>query len=119
MKTTQFLKSALLTSLGTVLLSGCVYHERTVYSEPAYGPAVTQNEVVVATPPPAPIIEEQTFVAPGPGYIWISGAWVWHNNWTWEQGHWAQPPHHGAVWLPGHYAYRNGHHLYIRGRWQG
>jgi hypothetical protein len=127
MKKHLLLKWMPLTSLGSILLSGCVYHEATVYQPPgrvAYSPPVhadafvAQNEVVMPAPPPATAVEDRTGAAPGPGYVWISGSWVWHDQWTWEHGHWARPPYRGAVWVPPHYAYRNGYLVYISGGWR-
>ena len=44
-------------------------------------------EVVIGSPPPAPIYER----IPGPrhGYVWTPGYWEWHG--------------HRHVWIPGHY----------------
>jgi hypothetical protein len=79
--------------------------------------APTPNEVVVDEDPPAPLIEVQT-VAPGPDFVWVGGEWVWGGGrWGWQAGHWDRPIHPGAVWVPGRYAYHNGHHVYVHGGW--
>jgi hypothetical protein len=105
----------LATILGLGAVTGCIYEERTVSSD---GSTVqTDTAVVVADPPPPPIVEE-TVLAPGPGYIWITGTWVWTDRWVWQRGYWARPPRAGAVWVPGRYAYRNGAHVYYRGKWR-
>ena len=52
------------------------------------------------TPPPPPT--ETVIVAPGPDYVWVSGAWVWLGaSWAWHDGYWHRPvqPHHrGPSW---------------------
>lgn len=41
-------------------------------------------------PPPEPIV-----VAPGPGFLWVDGAWVWFgDHWVWHHGYWHRPRHH-------------------------
>ena len=60
-----------------------------------------------APPPPAPA-PETVVVAPGPGYVWISGQWVWNGTWVWAGGHWAYPPYPRAVWVSG-YWWRDDH----------
>jgi len=56
------------------------------------------GEVVVSEAPPPPP-SETVVVAPGPGYVWAPGAWVWNGRWLWVAGHWAYPPYSGAVWV--------------------
>ncbi len=115
MNTARGLGVVLAAALGLTAVVGCVYRERTVYSD---GSTVQMDTaVVVADAPPAPIVEE-TVVAPGPGYIWITGTWVWSDHWVWQRGYWTRPPRAGAVWVPGRYAYHNGAHVYYRGKWR-
>ena len=41
-------------------------------------------------PPPPPRVEYYG-VAPGPGFVWVSGYWRPHgNNYRWVNGHWAR-----------------------------
>ena len=48
---------------------------------------------VVGPPPPAPL-NEPVAVAPGPGYVWVAGAWVWlGDHWSWHHGYWYRPRH--------------------------
>lgn len=76
------------------------------------------GEVEVSGPPPAAYVETAP-ACPGPGYVWIGGAWAWQGNrWDWDKGRWAQPPHPGAVWVPHHYAEHNGKRTFTQGRWQ-
>jgi outer membrane lipoprotein SlyB len=75
--------------------------------------SVAQTTTVVAQAPPTP--PPQTVVlAPGPGYVWIGGNWVWNGGWVWVGGHWGLPPYPHAVWV-GSYWVRGPHGWYRRG----
>lgn len=104
----------LFVTLSSLFVSGCVVRERTIYRS---GPPPAREEVTVAEAPPPPIIEKIS-VSPGPGFVWIGGAWVWRGHWVWERGHWVRPPRVGAIWVPHRYEYRNGVHIFIRGGWR-
>jgi uncharacterized protein YcfJ len=62
-----------------------------------------ETERLARTPPPPPLVEP-VIVAPGPGYFWMSGAWLWFNGgWTWRHGYWRGPHRsghygHGRHW---------------------
>lgn len=103
--------------LGTSLLvGGCVVHERPVYQ--VAPTASVSGEVEVSGAPPAAIVETVP-VAPDPTFVWIGGVWVWGGGgWHWEHGHWGRPPHPGAVWVPHRYVYRGGRHVWVRGGWR-
>jgi hypothetical protein len=116
MKTLPMLKSILLMGVGSLMVSGCVVREPVVYRQ-APPPAAAGGVIVVTEAPPAPIVEPVT-VSPGPAFMWIGGCWVWRGHWVWEHGHWARPPYRGAVWVPHHYEYRNGVHVFITGGWR-
>ena len=107
---------ALLVLAGAIILTGCIYREHVVYRQPGPEPVVA-TEIVVNGAPPAPRAEVIT-VAPGPNFVWISGGWAWQNRWVWQRGHWECPPRIGAVWVPHHYIYRGGRHIFIRGGWR-
>ncbi len=115
MKAMALLKIALMAVTGSMLLGGCVYRERVVYREPGSG--AVEGEVIVTEAPPPPIVEEVA-IAPGPGFIWVGGCWIWHGHWVWSHGRWARPPHRGAVWMAPRYVYRGGAHVWIRGGWR-
>jgi len=52
----------------------------------AIGGATPASQTVVAEPPPsAPV--ETVVVAPGPGYAWVDGEWIWNGGWIWVTGH--------------------------------
>ncbi len=83
-----------------------------VYTEPA------GTEVEVDTDQPAPIVETVP-ANPGPGYVWIGGAWDYRgHNWVWEHGHYDRPPRAGAVWVPHSYSVRNGKRVFVHGGWR-
>jgi hypothetical protein len=110
----KFSLLVLLVATGSLLVSGCVTRERVIYRQ---APPPNSGEVVVTEAPPPVIVETET-LAPGPSYVWIGGAWVWHGHWVWQSGRWAYPPHPGAVWVGHRYEYRNGVHVYIHGYWR-
>jgi uncharacterized protein YcfJ len=62
-------------------------------------PAATTT--VVQTAPPPPPVETVTVVAPGPGYEWVDGEWIWNGGWIWVAGHWGYPPYPHAIWIRG------------------
>jgi outer membrane lipoprotein SlyB len=63
----------------------------------------TTTTVVEGTPPPPASPPETMVVAPGPGYVWVAGEWVWNGGWVWVGGHWAYPPQPHAVWISGYW----------------
>jgi outer membrane lipoprotein SlyB len=77
----------------------------------------TTTTVVETAPPPAPV-ETVTVVAPGPGYIWVDGEWVWNGGWIWVAGHWGYPPYPHAIWIRGDW--ESGPHGWYRrpGHWR-
>ena len=81
-----------------------------------YGTASPATTVAVEQPPPPPPAET-IVVAPGPGYIWIGGEWMWNGRWIWMAGHWGYPPHPHAVWVRG--SWHEGPHGWHReaGHW--
>ena len=106
MKKSTLFKMALPVFAALLFAVGCVVY-----------PARPVTEVDVIGDPPAPIVENVT-PSPDIGFVWIGGAWAWHDRWVWEGGHWDRPPHPGAVWVPHRYVYHNGRHVFIRGGWR-
>ena len=104
----KFLSSIVLAALTGIVAAGCEAYV-----------ATPNGQVAVSGPPPPAQVDIET-VAPGPGYIWVGGAWGWgpHNRWEWERGRWDRPPYAGARWHANHYEYRNGRHVYARGGWR-
>ena len=78
--------------------------------------SVAARPVVAQAPPPPPT--QTVVVAPGPGYVWIGGEWIWGGSWVWRAGYWAYPPYPRAVWVPA-YWHRGPHGWYCRpGHWR-
>jgi hypothetical protein len=78
-------------------------------------------EYEVDGPPPA-LQSDVVVASPGPGYVWIGGAYEWdvsRKSYAWRAGRWEQPPHGKRAWEAGHYEMRNGHHYYRPGHWRG
>jgi hypothetical protein len=78
--------------------------------------SVSGGPVVVQAPPPP--LAQTVVVAPGPGYVWIGGEWIWSGSWVWRAGYWAYPPYPHAVWVPA-YWHRGPHGWNCRpGHWR-
>jgi hypothetical protein len=106
---TKIIKSIFLACLAAFFVAGCE----------VYGPPPPAGGVEVSAAPPPAQVDVETPI-PGPGYVWIGGAWVWGpaGRWEWQGGHWDRPPHPGAVWVPHRYEYRNGRRVFVRGGWR-
>ena len=63
--------------------------------------AAPATTTVVQTAPPPPPDETVVVAAPGPGYEWVGGEWVWNGGWIWVAGHWGYPPRPHAIWVGG------------------
>jgi uncharacterized protein YcfJ len=64
-------------------------------------PSTNTTAVVAVAPPPVPV--EPMLVAPGPGYVWVGGEWVWNGGWVWRAGYWDLAPFPGAIWIGGYW----------------
>ena len=111
------LGSAALASL-IALTPGCVVAVRPPPPPPP--PPVAEvytspSEIIVNQEPP-PSYTEVVGVAPAPGFVWVGGYWHWYGSrWVWYRGHYARPPHGGAIWVGPRYVNRGGTRVYIRG----
>jgi outer membrane lipoprotein SlyB len=65
--------------------------------------AMPQPTTAMVAQPPPPPPAETVVVAPGPGYVWIGGEWIWNGGWIWLAGHWGYPPYPHAVWIRGYW----------------
>jgi hypothetical protein len=75
-------------------------------------------EVVVRSQPP-PERYEAVGIAPGPGYVFIRGHWVWrHDRWEWMGGRWELPAQPGNVWISGQWVARGGGWVWVEGHYQ-
>jgi hypothetical protein len=101
---------------GTILgLTGCVYRRDVVYAQPGPPPP---EVVAEPAPPPPPVVDEVVTVAPGPGFVWIGGAYEWvGGRWAWYGGHWAHPAYPRAVWVPGGWHGERHGRVWVRGHW--
>ncbi len=55
--------------------------------------------------------------APGDGYIWIDGDWMWSGGrYTWREGRWDRP-RPGHVWHPGSWDHGGRGYRWHRGHW--
>ncbi|HZM03372.1 MAG TPA: YXWGXW repeat-containing protein [Candidatus Saccharimonadales bacterium] len=125
MKKMKLIKSILGLSIPALMVAGCEVGvrgpggEAVVSTAPPPAVVAPYGEVYADAAPPAPYDEPVVGVAPGAGYVWIGGSWIWGGNrWNWERGRWERPPHAGARWVPHHYEYRNGRHVFHRGGWR-
>jgi len=99
--------------LAAALVGGCAQHQKA--AEEHVTPVGT--EVVVPEAPPLPEVETMT-IAPGPGYVWVPGAWSWRTQWVWDHGRWAYPPQAGAIWVSPRYENRGDKRVFIQGGWK-
>jgi WXXGXW repeat (2 copies) len=66
---------------------------------------------------PADVVYDQG-VAPGPGYVWIDGDWVWGGGrYAWHNGHWDHP-RAGRTWQKGSWAHTSHGYHWNGGRWR-
>jgi hypothetical protein len=81
--------------------------------------ASPRGRVYVRVGPPAPIVEARV-VAPGPGYIWVPGYYVWNGAaYAWRPGRWERAPRARAVWVPGRWVRdRRRGWYFMQGRWR-
>jgi outer membrane lipoprotein SlyB len=75
----------------------------------------TPVATVETAPPPAPV--EPMLVAPGPGYVWVGGEWVWNGNWYWRAGYWDVPLYPGYIWVGGYWGHGPRGYIYHGGHW--
>jgi hypothetical protein len=66
------------------------------------GAANAQIVVRIGPPPPRPV---EVVPAPREGFVWV-------------HGHYAHPPHRGAVWYPGEWREEQGGHVWHEGYWR-
>ena len=58
-------------------------------------------------------------VAPSPRHVWIDEEWEARNGtYVAIGGHWAQPPHPGMAWVPGHWSHGRRGDWWIAGHWR-
>lgn len=80
-------------------------------------PAAAQASlnVVIGTPPPAPIYE--VVPAPRAGYVWAPGYYRWESGrHVWTAGHW-MPERVGYRWVPDRWDHGPKGWYHVAGRW--
>jgi WXXGXW repeat (2 copies) len=74
-------------------------------------------DIIVKERPPKVIVEKRG-VAPGKGYVWISGYHRWDGNrYVWEKGRWDRPPREHARWVAPRWEHRRDGYVFIEGHW--
>src|SRR5450432_3382226 len=74
-------------------------------------------QIYVNVRPVAPVIVRTE--APSPRHVWIGEEWEVRNGaYVHTGGHWAEPPHPGWVWIPGHWAHTERGHVWRPGHWR-
>ncbi|MFI5152330.1 MAG: YXWGXW repeat-containing protein [Chitinophagales bacterium] len=65
---------------------------------------------------PAEVYYERP-LAPGPGYVWIGGDWLWEGGrYAWHPGHWERP-RSGHRWVEGHWQSEHKGWKWYHGHW--
>ncbi len=58
-------------------------------------------------------------LAPGPGYIWVSGEWVpRHGTYQYRRGYWAPARRGHMNYVEGHWQSRRGGWVWMPGHWR-
>lgn len=71
-----------------------------------------------SVPPPPARYGVQGY-APGPGYIWTDGVYLYRSNrYDWSPGRWARPPRPHAQWVPGEWNRDHRGYRLRRGHWR-
>jgi len=106
---TAMMKRTVLTLLAAVAVAAPVAVAAAVFTPAA---AQVSFNVLIGTPPPAPVYE--VVPAPRVGYVWAPGFWRWeHERHVWAPGHWI-PARAGNHWVPDHWVRVDG----PRGGWR-
>jgi hypothetical protein len=98
------------------IFAGCVF-------APLHRHEVIITPTVVNEPPtfsPPNPIAEVVPPKPYPNAVWVSGYWDYNDQlfeYFWVPGAWVIDPPAGQFAHP-HWEYRNGHYIYIPGRWR-
>ena len=75
-------------------------------------------EIHVGQRAPPPLRHERRMRSPGPGYLWIAGAWDWRgNDWAWMPGRWDRPADRGTSWVRARYRREGAAWRYEPGHW--
>lgn len=65
------------------------------------------SAAVDAVPAPPPPRQERIAPPPGPGYVWVAGAWIrCGEGWRWRGGYWQRSGHRSDIYPGPHHPYR-------------
>jgi hypothetical protein len=74
---------------------------------------------VEAPLPPPPPRAEVIVETPGSAFVWVPGHWRWRDGgYLWVRGAWRRPPRYGAVWVEPRYEQREGRWVFVEGFWR-
>jgi hypothetical protein len=77
-----------------------------------------RTRAVVTTRPEPPTAVVVRPAAPGPGYVWIDGEWVWNSGkYNYRHGYWV-PARSGHTWIAGHWVPRGNGWYWERVYWR-
>ncbi len=91
---------------------------------------VTSPAPPVMVVPPAPAVVEIQVAPPPPrrehpghrpgrGYVWINGFWMYRDgHHVWVAGRWDLPPRRQAVWVEPRWEHRGHGYVFIEGHWR-
>ncbi len=75
------------------------------------------QEIIIKARPPMP--HYVRVAPPSPRHVWIDEEWEPRGGtYVFAGGRWAEPPHPGMAWVPGHWANRPHGQVWIRGHWR-
>jgi hypothetical protein len=75
-----------------------------------------QRAIVITQPPPPP--REERMPGARRGYEWAPGHWAWRNGQhVWVAGHWVRE-RRGSHWVPDRWVERNGRWEMVAGHWE-
>ena len=81
------------------------------------GAYTSMAQIVVRIRPERPHYEHP--VAPSPRHVWIDEEWEPRGNtYVFSGGRWAEPPHHGERWIPGHWKETPNGSVWKPGHWR-
>jgi len=73
-------------------------------------------QIYIGVRPVAPVYVRTE--APSPRHVWIDEDWHERGGrYEWSGGHWAEPPHAGYRYHPGHWDHSEHGHVWRQGRW--
>ena len=79
--------------------------------------AASAQTIYVKIRPAAPVVVRT--VAPSPHHVWIAEEWKPNGGgYVYAGGYWAEPPHPGWAWIPGHWKKHEYGEYWVAGHWR-